>query len=744
MKKRVLFFLLTALLLTPLLANVGYSFFFYEDGGAKTDIGGAISNTLFDPSDDNDYYRVYFFASPYYATGAELNGTTTETDPLRIATSENNPYNRTDEYMLVGSPLTPSSNFKYGNLKFLKDGGSIYQYGSYKNFTGKTDESDVPLAGADQGAFFERYGIRDYTGYIRGEDGERIYTYVSLTVQGNISMEQLQSVVAATEYRDSFGFGPEFMGWTYKRAEAADHAMIGGMRYQMGGGQWVADSHGNGNGQSPYLYGNFGCQGEVEQVSSMTSLKAIDQSTADGSAARDKVIYLYPVFLAKNYNKPASVGGTNTAIIKFRINADNSIGLDNAPIYSYKQSGEEDRSIGRYTAGLFQTALNENKNNINYYIKNLPIRAGTRMQLDVCPVNNLQSTKDGTWCGAWTSLLSEETLSGLGLTDGFYDVDVTFVQYVSVATGGSIDTKSETEALVARYQSTNQYVKVCSSLDASVTGSVSLLKNYGDTQNKCSAYFVIGFRRVEEFRLVGDSLNGSLTDYDKDGYRKFYTTEQIGDQTFHIVESVYLPKDSKVSILYESMVGKSDLPYTLEAMSDDLLQKIQSTVGSAEEIHALGTNATDTLYLASGSTLQTNAAHRYTLFVSVTHKNGAPSSISVAYRIKDANHTFTVLAAPPTDPNRFYVDKAEFSDLVFGSAEGTIDEHITLTEGFAKGDAMPNEVTVGTIDALFDYADANHLLLIDTATGFTLTRSCFAGDGFCLNRDYVVYLKPMT
>ena len=116
--KRVFILFFTVLLLSVGLISSGFAFYNFSDIHKIDDITTNFINAKFNEI-NNDYYRIYFFASPYYATGAD--GFTSD-DPLVIADSENNPYKYKEDPYLIGGPQALN---KQANI-FFPDGSKFY------------------------------------------------------------------------------------------------------------------------------------------------------------------------------------------------------------------------------------------------------------------------------------------------------------------------------------------------------------------------------------------------------------------------------------------------------------------------------------------------------------------------------------------------------------------------------------------------------------------------------------------
>ncbi len=721
MKRILTLALLFSLLLTPLAVGVGYSLFAYSGQQDHAEVAAKVSsaNTLLNENEKTEYYRVYFFASPYYATGAEINGTTV-TDPLEIANSEANPYNSDEEYFLIGSDGIPEH---FSNVE-LSAGN--YCYATYKN---RNTEIAIGSAGA-----FDLFSKKDYTGYIRANPdlgiSENTSTYVSLTVQGNIGMEQLNGIIASSEFRDQYGFGPEFIGWTYDQSAASERILFSnGERYTTANSHYLGDSAGNRISGTAYLLGNYGFQGEIEQVSSTTSLKAIDDTTEDGSLAGDHVIYLYPVFLAKNYSKPTSVGGKYTPILKFRVNADASEQEGLGHRYEYQQTAEIDYSVDRYTVGLFQRTLNTDKTNVNYYIHNFYLDSGASVQLDICSVDSRG------WGNAWSSILTDDTIKGFQLPQGYYNIDITFVYGFGTSTPADTDLSK----LKQIYEDSDRYTFLYTSQDANGGSKGTVQYPVDQTSGSMTAYYVIGFQRVEEFRLVGDDLNHSLSNYTADGYKTLYSVTQLGDRVQYLVDRVYLSAGNRISVLIASEDGKSgaDLSYTFASFEQTVLTDINGTYRT--NYCALGQSATDgaSIFLKNGQ-LTVGRSGSYTFIFNVSYQNGKPSSISVAYQENDSQYSLIVLNGKPS--NRYFTHAPDFDRNIVARCNAPMRSFLNIDSGLSTGPALPETTAdVSDIETLFSYYSGKKM--IDTATGEVLSYELFQNGTFCLNRDYVVYFE---
>lgn len=732
--KKICTAIVTALFTASLLVNYGYAFFVYNNSSATADINYSTSNALFDMADNSNYYQVYFFASPYYATGAEIDGVTL-TDPLRIAESTDNPYNSTEEYMLVGKELGKVGNQKYANVAFPN--GSDPSNANYHYISYKSRNENIPLGSYNA---FERFEKRDYSGYIRENKGLRIEktsTYVSMTVQGNITLEQLEGVVADTEFKDNYGFGPEFIGWTYDKEATAERTMYGSERYTTGTAterMTVGDTRGWGINATPYQIGNFGSQGTIEQVSSTTSLKAIDKTDKDGSLVDDRVIYLYPVFVSKNYQKYDNVGGERTPVVKLRVNPDNAKDEDNSNIYKYQynQSYEKDYEQNRYTNCFSQRILNDNKNNVNYYTENFYIDSSIDIQLDICP-----ATADG-WGGYWTTVLSAEQMKTI-VPDGYYDIDITLVQIGRSYDGAYYD--ETVNSIIEQYEATERYVKIYSSLQDAGQNGTGIVKLPYQQNTSVYAYYVIGFHRVEEFHLVGDGLNGDINDFYASGYKNLYTTHQMGEEMLYIVENVYLKKNGLVTVYGESSAeGDISSRPAIVPMNSERLNKINSQFADngIEFTNVTFDSADTSLINIADNKLSVAETNSYTLIFYVEYKQGKAVEISVAYMRGGYKYSFVVLREKPTNTT-VYVRNEDLELVTLVRCDLVVNTYLNSNTVLSKG--ITGNITEDNSSFAKLFSNYAGKRLIDSATGVELTQELLESGEFCLNRNYIVYFE---
>ena len=753
--KRVFILVFTVLLLSVGLISSGFAFYNFSDIHKIDDITTNFINTKFNEI-NNDYYRIYFFASPYYATGAD--GFTSD-DPLVIADSENNPYKYKEDPYLIGGPQ--ATNNKQANI-FFPDGSKFYF--AAKEIDNEKLNSTKP--GEVNGSeVITKFNKCDFTGFIRENDSigitQREYNYVSITVKGSISSSLLSSVIAGTEFKDQYGFGPEFVGWTYDKETSKKRAMYDGSRYKdMSSLGWkIVDNRGWKLTQgTPYGIGNYGCQGEISQISENTSLNYLDNlastsdstTAADGSKLNDHIIYLYPVFEAKNYSPDKSIGGVTTPFLKFRINSDNDLNSDT--FYAYKQIGEIDYSKKRYTVGLFQ---NEKDNNddleINYYTKGIYIDTTGKSD-----IKNIQIDAN-LWREAWNTIIDYQELN---LEPGYYNVDINFMQYKITSDITSFEKEQNTRVtnLVQKFKNTNKYVAVYGSKQndyRDTYGLYWLLQNYENT-NKDPTSYVVGFQKIDEYHVTGNNLNGSINDYSAPGYKKIFITDIGNAHTqYYTIDRIYLTEGDEIAFLNENCSSLNDVKYYLDAMTNIEITNFNkalkdsnhtaknpfSSLGEKSIIVDKNNNTSEGNVLLSLSEdskkVKALASGNFSLVFCFELENGLPTSINIGYRKNDEENTIMILNQKPSDDVFIDYDSLIKSSNYFASHESDVFAKLSLeTSIFCKDDN-----SINNFDKLFTYCENNNKQLIDTATGLEVTRDIFASRSFILNRSFVLYLK---
>jgi hypothetical protein len=601
---------LIALLLVCIVSvtSLSYAMFVFNDKDAELEGTKTTSNLVNFSNVDSDYYRIYFFASPLYATGANLNAdtdakintisSTDEQDPKKIADSTSNPYNDTSTDYWI--PNTQNTNSTQSTI--MKTSSS-YAYVPLKNVSAKAVTNIVTP-----------YKKADFTGYIRENTSnnanltiEKTYTYFSMVVEGQVTASQLNAIVATSEYKDVWGYGPEFIGWTYdKEAVASRIRYSSTARCQSMTDNYTFDSTstdettGYNTGSFTYSYntsntkyaiGNYGRTTDIKLFTDSTSLQYIDNysssssssSSIDGSKVGDKVIYLYPVFGAKQTSGLSSYHN----LIKFRRNP------GSAP--QTLQSDEIDYTQNRLTRYfLFNGYDSSNLANPDYSISDyyLDFSGNTVNRIDI-NVNGSGSKSSYTQSSAgyqseWPTIISDTALKKLGLETGYYDIRLS----IWYASNSSV---TDATSVFKSYYESNYYdaIMYSHSSSGSSTSKVTINGNsvpcpyiYYQAFGGYNFYYVIGFHKQNEHHLTGDNLNGNISSYSASGFRRLplsaytSTTNSLG---YFFVENVELYKDEKFTILDSQPSGDDykNITYTTAALSDTYISDFNSYLTSS-------------------------------------------------------------------------------------------------------------------------------------------------------------------
>ena len=606
---------LIALLLVCIVSvtSLSYAMFVFNDKDAELEGTKTTSNLVNFSNVDSDYYRIYFFASPLYATGANLDASTDkeintisstdEQDPKKIADSLYNPYSDTEtDYWIPNNKNTNS------NQSTIKMTSSTYAYVPLKNVSSK-DTTNIVTP----------YKKADFTGYIRENTSnnanlnvEKTYTYFSMVVEGQVTASQLNAIVATSEYKDVWGFGPEFVGWTYDKEAAASRIRYSSTArcqtatdyYTFATTSTDSDNYNTGTfiyntstSNTKYLIGNYGRSTDIKLFSDSTSLQYIDNysssssssSSIDGSKVGDKVIYLYPVFGAKQTSDASSYHN----LIKFRRNPGSSP-------QDY-QSDEIDYTQNRLTRYFLFTGYDSsNLANWDYQITDYYLDFSKNSSGNYNTVNRIDMAVNGSgtkysytqssagYGSGWPTLVSDTALKNLGLETGYYDIRLS----IWYATNSST---SDATSVFKSYYESNYYDAIMYSHSSSGSSTSSVTINgksvpcsyiYYQSFDGKYFYYVIGFHKQNEHHLTGDNLNGNISSYSASGYRRLplsaytSTTNNLG---YFFVENVELYKDEKFTVLDSQPSGDDykNITYTTAALSDTYISDFNSYLTSS-------------------------------------------------------------------------------------------------------------------------------------------------------------------
>lgn len=719
-----------------------FALFNLTDPVSIDNIGTTTDNAKFNQV-ESDFYKIYFFASPYYATGATINGKEVS-NPLEIADSgSKNPYNQDDGYGLIGEKLTDANAYKYANATF-HSGDKFYISAEH------IDQDKLDSYGA-----ITMYPKKYFTGYIMANPNygieERTSTYVSLTVNANVSSEILSDIIAQTVYKDKYGFGPEFIGWTYDKDACNKRVTYGDKKYKNDSSMKQIDTRGYGIGYGDQI-GNYGVQGEISRMTSSTSLYYIDNlgsstdsNSIDGSPKGDHVIYLYPVFMAKNYDSTKMINGVSTPIVKFRVNPEKD--ENGNYTYDFKQSGEIDYSKSRFTEGFFQTT-DKGIAKPNYYATDVFVDTSRRsnvriqdMRLDVNPHKS-----ENSWVDHWTTILDFDDFSNLNLEIGYYNFYVSLWQIPDISTGNfSEDEETEkVENVMTSFTNTNKYIKVLGSTreDNKTYGIRWMSSTDNPNSPKKAVCYVIGIEKVEEYRLTGNSLNGSINNYASANRKRLYQSEvQSEDNTikYYFSNSISLKENDVFSILMEDTTT-STIPYSFSKMSEDVLDTYNNALLLSNHTNKIPFASVDDNAKINMDTsgdkinkLICNASGIYEIMVAINYRNGQASNVSVSYRELDASYFVFILKSKPSNDFFFDYDELTKSDNFLAVATFNLYSAITSTSVFQGVDNT--EINIDKIRQEY-----SNMVLKDTATGWEIKYSLFDNGKFILNRNYVLYL----
>lgn len=747
MKKALSFLLLGIIFITSVVTSA-FSYFNFNDTIDIDSITVSGENAKFNEV-ESDFYKVYFFASPYYATGATI-GNKEIDNPLKIAESgTDNPYNQDEGYGLIcKSPLPSSIADRYENITFKDSNDKFFVSAE------SIDEEKLGNYGA-----IKLWPKKYWTGYILANPNYGIYertsTYVSLTVNSNIPSDILSDIVAQTVFKDQYGFGPEFIGWTYDKEACNSRVRYNGNRYLSNSDMRRMDSRGYKIAGSDCI-GNYGVQGEITQITSSDSLYYIDNlglngsltsdKSIDGSKKGDHIIYLYPVFMAKNYNTSKKINNVSTPIAKIRFNPE----IDENGNYTYdtKQSGEVDYSKNRFTAGFFQTTSSDIKKP-NYYVNDIFLdttnSASSRikdMRLDINPV-----VSSSDWAEHWSTILDFDDFKNLGLEKNYYNIYISLWQ--ASFNSNNVDEELETAKVldvIETFKSTNKYIKIIGSTrDDNATYGIKWLKKYNNVKSDMVPIcYVIGIQKVEEYRITSNSLNGSINDFNSAGRKRLYRTSIVSEgKEFFISDSISLRKGDEFSILIDGETTSS-IPYSFTSMSNELLNYYNNSL-----LLSSHTNKTPFISVDDGQKINLsstdgkinkmvcNDSGIYGILLAIDYKDGLPSTISLSFRELDASYFMFILKSKPeTD---FFLDYDELmnSDKFLAVATFNLFTPITTSSVFqGRGEATSIDITIQKIHSLYP-----SMSFIDTATGWEIPYSLFESGQFILNRNYVLYLK---
>lgn len=557
----------------------------------------------------------------------------------------------------------------------------------------------------------------------------------------------LSDIIAQTVFKDQYGFGPEFIGWTYDMEACNNRVRYNGERYKRGEMKRI-DSKGWGTSGSNDQIGNYGFQGSIEQISSSTSLYYIDNLgsssssnvSIDGSLKGDHVIYLYPVFMAKNYASDKCIGGKATTIAKFRINPE----VDETGEYTYqtKQSGEINYDEERYTVALFQNETSD-INEPNYFTNDMYFdTSGTgvikSIQFDMNP-----PTDGSNWAAYWSTVLDYTALKALNLTDGYYNIFMSLWMADGDSTAEQELQTQNIKQVIQTFENSNKYVKVISSTKSDGTPGINLLPINNATSGATkSVYYVIGFQKSDDYRVTGNSLNGSINNFESANRKRLYRASvDSNDKEYFFSDSLSLKANDEFSVLIENTTT-STIPYSFSEMDDETLNLYNNALTASNHTNktpfkSIGNNEKISLPTdGKNNKLVCNSPGIYAIMVAIEYKNGVADDINVSYRELDASYSMFILSSKPTDDTFFDYKTLRNADNFIAVATFNLYTAITLDSVFEGVNGT--ETIVTSIAEI--YKKYPNMIFMDTATGWKIDYNLFASGNFILNRNYVLYL----
>ena len=767
-----------------------------------------VNNIKFDNTTTVDRtFNLYFFASPYYATGSDTSNNeiswsdAKSISPLDICNmGTSNPYNDTSDCKIAGMTLEGSDASKYANVIYNSGG---YAYISLPEGACNVDDSgkfkvDEQDSSGNYIGISKYYKTRDFTGYLTlynngsgGQEGtlitdsngnyididdSKIYTYYKITVTGGIKADQLNKIIANTEFKDRYGFGPEFMGWTYNKQECFNRVTYTkssdssiNLRYIKNPSDCGVTSSNN-NVMSTYdnkgwgiswgnmteQIGNYGDNTEVSILSADDSLIYINSLGVDGSSKNDNNIFLYPVFGSKNMIKHNS--GSQSPILKMRTNPITDETDDD--YYKYHQKGEIDYDYSNETdSGRFTSYFNYipeatiDANGIaepNYTLKNFYVNQSTdddknyinNYQLDV---NFTKSNK--SWTDSWYTLINSKTLAdSIKFYDdyfktygGYFDIDIYFVQ----STTYTFTSLKYPENYI------NDVTKV--NTDTITVDNTSYSFSY-----------IIGIKRDNTLKITGLTDSNSIFDYNSGSknnsflYKSSVIHEDDSDSSiwyYFTSNSIKLSENQDISVMIQNALNLKDTHdlASFTYMNDERLETYNNALTSSSFIEnktkykACDENAKlvskretytatnpnspqSTLTIENFPIINTTEEGTYELLIAVNYSKGFPYNIEVGYREIATDNVLLVLNTMPSKTSNGYL----YSEIY-----ETYSDNI-VCEGTFQNNTIITTSTEFSNDNKISISDTTEI--IDLATGIDVT-SLISNGKFYSTRNMILYYK---
>lgn len=766
------------------------------DTSANAKSSDYVNNIKFDNTniDDGDRtYNLYFFASPYYATGSDITNNTLSAitsakdneSPLDIAKSSTNPYNNSsDEYALMGTYLESEEDLKYSNITWSSGKGNyvsvpedsinINEDGTFSSFSSFYTKRDFTgcVTVLDNYSKYGQLGIDDDN--INDTNSNSAYTYFKLQVTGGIKVDILNKIVAENVFKNYKGFGPEFMGWTYDKVACFNRTTYSygssRLRYLTNSTNsnvmYSIDKEGNGYGGSPaQQIGNFGNNDYIRLLSADDSLYEINSLAIDGSDATDNNIYLYPVF--GDVTSITSTTSTNHPILKMLTNPD--IDENSTTYYKYNQIGEHDYSYEgeRYSTFLvYNPDADTSKCEPNYTLKNFHVDQNKDSDGNYGNLYQLEALvtvdENGTYASQFYKIFDNTSLSTLfkdkdsyfqsyvDSYNGYFDIDIIFLETNSYS--------------FSKFPNDELYINTPSTFTQTIT----------DGDNTIDITFVIGIRRDNTLRATGVKNSSNIFLYDGESsntwFYKSSKTYQENDSYWHFFTSnpLTLKLNQNISVLIQDAIeltNDSSTTYfpwnSFQYMTGSPLNEFNNYIKNTDNlnnrssfksakiganIYAYKTDSYTSSYY-NGTTITTptqktisnfpiiqcNKAGTYEILLSVKYSNGFPKQFGVAFREITTSCNLLVLNSKPEASSNGYVFSEIYS--TYSENQGIIAESI-----FDKNEIISSSTKFDDGIKLSTSLNGTYKnkILYDLATGEDVTQLIKDGK-FYLSRNMILY-----
>ena len=764
------------------------------DTNANANNKDYVNNIEFDENSTEDSdrtYTLYFFASPYYATGYETETISSETDaiedltdPLTIAESDDNPYIDSTEYCITSYTALTDDEVNYANYT---DSSGNYRYIS-------TPDYDVSI-GTKLSTVTNKYTKTDFFGTVEADNeahdvGEFVYKtdsngneqalYFKVEVEDSIKSDVLRNIYASTVFKNRYGFSPEFMGWTYDKQACFERVTCSawdnsyhryynndylGNYYDLKMNSVTTDSDGNVtiNSDNPDQIGNFGANSYIDIFSSDDSLYGIDNNARDGSGSNDKVIYLYPVFGDRTISTSTSV--KKAPILKMLSNPDTD--ETSNTYYKYHQEGENDYSIGSdYTTERKATFLTYNKDidltlssgvtEPNYTLKNFYVdqekdendEFKNYYLLEVLTVDN------DAYSSSWGELFDNKNLIDL-----FNISDTTKKEYFENFVNsyyGTFDIDiilSQSDFTFSAFKNPELYINNPTKKSATING--------------ITVYYVIGLKRNNSLKFI--TSNNNVLNYGSRRNVNYFTkTSLIWDQSEDSSYWHYYtcqPFEVTDTTNFYSVMFKESYGYCVDSTNkytkkfgrittnvlkafNNYLDESNFTnkvnyVTANEKQNVTASTATQTISDGESQKTATNfptitikKKGTYEILAAVKYSDGFPSDIQIGFREYTEVCNLLVLSQDPISA------KSTSQNYKYSDITSTYKDSILLEGEFTIGDTITKDTKIGKtkFSEILSSSTYKDKELYDLATDQPV-KTLIENKEFVLSRNMILYYK---